>query len=122
MQLTKQSNLSQFNLSRYEPGLFIINEEAYHHSLLISSRFCRAWEPLRANCITQESWDDILALRPELVIIGTGEQALTLAPQLLEPLIVNKIRFEVMNTASAARTFHLLVSEGRSVIGALCIL
>ena len=122
MQLAKQSNLSKFNINRYEPGLFLVNEEAYHHSLLLASHFCQPWEPLRVNSIALDSWDALWEHQPELVIIGTGEHSLQLSPALLSPFMERKIRFEVMSTASACRTFHILAAEGRRVIAALCIL
>lgn len=57
----------------------------------------------------------------EILLIGTGEQQFFLHPELTAELQGIGIGVEVMNTPAAARTYNILMSEGRNVIAALII-
>jgi uncharacterized protein len=60
-------------------------------------------------------------MRPEILLIGTGAKQVFLRPEQLAPLTEQRIGVECMSTAAAARTFNLLVSEGRKVVALLLI-
>lgn len=55
----------------------------------------------------------------DLLLIGTGETLTPLAPELLATLREAGLRVDVMSTATAARTYNFLVSEGRQAAAAL---
>ena len=61
----------------------------------------------------------IAALKPELVIFGSGARLRFPAPALLRPLIDAGIGVETMDTAAACRTYNVLLAEGRSVVAGL---
>jgi uncharacterized protein len=61
----------------------------------------------------------IAALDPEVVIFGSGARLRFAHPRLLTALIERRIGVECMDTAAAARTYNVLVTEGRRVVGAL---
>ena len=71
-------------------------------------------------CI-RDSFEQVLALRPELVILGSGPLLRFVPAQLLRPLIERRIGVETMDTPAACRTFNVLVSEGRAVVAALLL-
>ena len=56
---------------------------------------------------------------PELLLIGTGVDLLPLSEPLTEYLSHLQVRCEPMSTGAAARTYNVLLSEGRSVGAAL---
>lgn len=58
---------------------------------------------------------------PAVLIIGTGQHQRFLSPALLAPLLGARIGVEVMSTPAAARTYNILMSEGRNVAVALWI-
>ncbi len=74
-----------------------------------------------------ERWDDLdvrhfeplLALRPELVIVGSGARHRFVLPRHAQHLIGAGIGVESMDSTAACRTFNVLVSEGRRVVAAL---
>jgi uncharacterized protein len=71
--------------------------------------------------LSVEHFAKLAALKPELVIIGTGKQQLFLKPNLLQPLIQAKIGFEMMDSQAACRTYNILMSEGRKVLAAILL-
>jgi len=63
----------------------------------------------------------VLALKPELVIFGSGPRLRFVPPALLRSLIDSGIGVETMDTAAACRTYNVLVAEGRSAVAALLL-
>ena len=66
-------------------------------------------------------FEALLALRPELVIFGSGSRLSFVKPALMRALIERRIGVETMDTPAACRTFNVLVSEGRSAVAALLL-
>jgi len=56
---------------------------------------------------------------PEVILIGTGLRQHFLAPELLHPLLALGAGIETMSTQAAARTYNILMAEGRRVVAAL---
>ncbi len=56
---------------------------------------------------------------PELILLGTGNQQLLPDRDLMFAMARRGIGLEVMDTPAAARTFNVLVAEGRSVAAVL---
>jgi len=57
----------------------------------------------------------------EILLLGTGPQQFFLHPELTAELQSIGIGVEVMSTPAAARTYNILMSEGRIVVAALII-
>jgi uncharacterized protein len=81
----------------------------------------RAWSAAGFEQLRPEDFAAVLALEPELVLIGTGATHRFLAPALVRPLIEKGVGFEVMGTPAACRTFNILMGEGRHVVAALLL-
>ena len=58
-------------------------------------------------------------LKPEVILIGTGNQQVFLPPAAQVHFFRRNIGFEVMTTDAACRTFNVLIAEGREVVAAL---
>src|SRR5690606_34474718 len=56
---------------------------------------------------------------PEVVLIGTGLTQQFLPVAVTQPLLRVGIGVEVMSTQAAARTYNILMAEGRRVMAAL---
>ena len=64
----------------------------------------------------------MVALRPELVVFGSGARLRFVPPALnARPLIDARIGVETMDTAAACRTYNVLASERRRVVAALLL-
>ena len=63
----------------------------------------------------------VLALAPELVILGTGATQQFPSAAVMGACLTRGIGIEVMTNAAAARTFNLLASESRKVAAAILL-
>ncbi|AIL32795.1 Mth938-like domain-containing protein [Basilea psittacipulmonis] len=58
---------------------------------------------------------------PELMIIGTGKTQRFLPLHITAPFLQSRIGIETMDSQAAARTYNILMSEGRDIVLALFI-
>ena len=79
------------------------------------------WPPGSAAELTAAHFERIAALRPEVVIYGSGPRLVFPPPALARVLFERRIGLETMDTAAACRTYNVLASEGRSVVAALIL-
>jgi len=122
MQLTEDTNNVQYQIRAYEPGKITINDEVYTQSLIITpTSLITHWEPQSLEELTAQHLEEILALKPEIILLGTGQQFRMPATSLLAPIYAHRRNVESMNTGAACRTFIALSSEGRNVAAALLI-
>lgn len=92
----------------------------FEGSIIVSAEQVLAdWPPARIGELAAEHFAAILALEPDVVLIGTGARQHFLAPELMVPFYESGVGAEVMSTAAACRTFNVLVAEGRKVVAAL---
>lgn len=56
---------------------------------------------------------------PEVLLVGTGARQRLLPHDVLRPMLAAGVGVEVMDTQAAARTYNILMAEGRRVIVAL---
>ncbi|MED5621737.1 Mth938-like domain-containing protein [Ideonella sp. BN130291] len=109
-------------ISRHETGCVWVNATAHEHSLLVPWRGeVAAWPARQLQELTAAHFEQVLALRPELVIFGSGSRLRFVAPALYRSLIARGIGMETMDTAAACRTYNVLAAEGRPVVAALLI-
>ena len=109
-------------ISRHERGALWVNGVRWEHSVLVPWRGeVLAWPPSAVQALAAPDFDRVLALKPELVIFGSGERLQFVAPALYRSLIESRIGVETMDTAAACRTYNVLASEGRSVVAALIV-
>ncbi len=92
-----------------------------HPIVLFEGKVLAGILPAEAGALTVSHFQQLLALKPEVILLGTGEVHLFPEPALLAPLYPARIGLEVMTTDAACRTFNVLVSEGRSVLAALFV-
>ena len=66
-------------------------------------------------------FSELLALRPELVVFGSGAKFCFPHRDVLMAFSQARIGFEVMDTPAACRTYNVLTGEGRRIAAALLI-
>jgi uncharacterized protein len=109
-------------ISRHERGALWINGMRWAGSVLVPWRGdVQPWPLDALAALDAGHFDRVLALKPELVIFGSGERLQFVSPALYRCLIAVRIGVETMDTAAACRTFNVLASEGRSVVAALLV-
>jgi len=121
----------QLNLERPDYAWYLRGAEADH--ALVNERVLRASFVISPEALVEE-WpvtdaagldpslvEPILAMRPELVLLGTGARQVFPSPAVLAAFLTRGIGVEVMTNAAAARTYSVLAGEGRRVVAGFVI-
>jgi uncharacterized protein len=107
-------------ISAHEPGVVWVNGQRFEGSLLVPWKGAvTAWQAGSIDTLEAQHFDAVIALKPELVIFGSGARLRFVSPALYRGLIAARIGIETMDTAAACRTYNVLAAEGRSVVAAL---
>jgi uncharacterized protein len=118
-----QDSASTINVIRgYGGGELRVNEDVYRGAVIVSPSAVIA-EPNVHGLQDLEQVDlaRILALKPELVLLGTGARQSFPPPAFGAQFLRAGIGFEVMDTGAACRTFNVLVMEQRQVAALLLL-
>jgi uncharacterized protein len=109
-------------ITRQGPGEVWINGQRFGSSIVLPWQGAvAAWPAATWGDLTPAHFEQVAALKPELVIFGSGPALKFIAPALYRVLIEARIGMETMDTAAACRTYNVLASEGRSVVAALLL-
>lgn len=109
-------------ISRFGEGTVRVNNDPYASSLLVPWRGAvQAWNVDAFAALSEAHFEAVLALRPEVVVFGSGQRLRFVRPALLRSLVECGIGVETMDAGAACRTYNVLASEGRSVVAALLL-
>ena len=121
----------ELNLERPRDYLFV--RKAGAHEIVIVDRpftssliLCRDkviddWAIHDVSVLTPELVEPILALAPDVVLLGTGAHQRFPAQAVLAAFLQRGVGVEVMDNAAAGRTWDILASEGRNVVAAFIL-
>lgn len=97
-----------------------VAEETYPASVILSPESVDdSWRVATIQDVDADTLQPVFALRPEVVIVGTGTTQRFLDPELMMLFHKAGVGIEVMDTRAACRTFNILVLEERRVVAAL---
>ncbi|MBD8527523.1 Mth938-like domain-containing protein [Pseudomarimonas arenosa] len=101
-----------------------LDEQEWRHSFALSAE--RTWAsnetPSAPIDWTWPDWQALIdALKPQIVLFGSGETQRFLPPSILAQLMQRGIGVECMDNHAAARTFNLLADESRPVVAVFSI-
>ena len=106
-------------VTAYGPGFIEVNRTRQQGPLLlVPDAPAQPWQATAFESLRPEDFDAVLALRPEIVLLGTGRRQRFPHPRLIAALAQAGIGVEAMDTAAACRTYNILMSEGRRVLAA----
>lgn len=115
-------NTTGHQISHYGSGSITINQTAYTQNLIVTpTTIVSPWEVRSIETLTTADYESLLALKPEIILLGCGETPIVPPPALIAWFAAKRIGVEVMVTGSACRTFNLLCSEGRQVVAGFII-
>lgn len=142
MQLQSESNPALNTVTAYDEDYIEINGVRYPHAVHFGPTGpIQSWPVTRLSDITHALLRDVAGIitanddpmafldgtpslrrapdAPEVILIGTGLRQHFLAPDLVHPLLALGTGVESMTTQAAARTYNILMAEGRRVAAAL---
>ena len=95
----------------------LVNDRRFERSFVIApNALIEDWPVRDAGAMTPADVDALLALQPELIVLGTGAQQRFPPAVVMAACLQRGIGIEVMTNAAAARTYSVLAGEGRRVV------
>lgn len=121
MKFNEVTSQEETAISSYGDGGFRIGEQRSKGSILITPKGYYPWDALDVASITLESLKRIIDQKDDIdiLLLGMGENMTFLDKKLRTSLEDAAIAVDVMTTGAAARTYNILLAEGRKVAAAL---
>jgi uncharacterized protein len=103
-------------------GYLQIGERQFTRTVVLSPGLLREdWGADSLDKLDAADFEQLRSLNTQILLLGTGPVQQFPHPSLLRPLLDAGIGVEIMDTLAAARTYNILVAEGRSVAAALIL-
>ncbi len=103
-------------------GYVAVSGRRFEHSIVVTpEQIFTDWQPQGFGALEESHFAYFLALRPEILLLGTGAQQRFPHPRLYRQLIEARIGVECMHTAAACRTYNILMEEDRKVVAAILL-
>jgi uncharacterized protein len=120
MRFTQDSSSATNLIRGYGAAELKINDVIYRETVIVSASAVVALpEVCDIDDLAALDPSRILALEPELVLLGTGQRQIFPAASFRTQFLRAGIGLEVMDTGAACRTFNVLVAEQRRVVALL---
>jgi uncharacterized protein len=111
----------QHQLDAYGRGGFRFAGMSHVGSILALPSGIGAWHPTNARALTPSDFDAVFTSEPavEFLIVGTGNDLFPMPESIRARFRAAGISLDQMQTGAAARTYNVLVAEGRRAGAAL---
>ena len=117
MQLTEHRNERQLFVRKADANSVTVIDRVYTRSLVLDTdRVIEDFPPRRVEDLDAPAIEKILSLEPEVVLLGTGARITFPPAAVLAEFLKRRIGLEAMDNAAAARTFNVLIGEGRRAV------
>ena len=122
MPLAEDIVTSRYRISAYSPDSITVNETVYTDSMVLSAEemIC-PWSVNALDQLNSDILEPVLAQKPEVVLLGTGEVQQFPDPKIFALFGERGIGLEVMDNGALCRTFNILVAEDRAVVAAILL-
>ncbi len=122
MALHLNTNTNHYLFTGHGEGYVSINNRHYQQPVVVSAEEVRTdWTATSFATLDATHFDYFLALKPEVLLFGTGAKQQFAHPRLYRELIRAGIGIEFMDTPAACRTYNILVAEDRKVVAAVLL-
>jgi uncharacterized protein len=122
MQLSFERPDYTYFLRGADGAVALVNERRIERSFVIAPEaLVEDWPVTDAGALVPGDLEPLFALEPEVIVLGTGQAQVFPPPAVLAAAMARRVGIEVMANPAAARTFHVLASEGRKVVAALIL-
>jgi uncharacterized protein len=103
----------------YGEGYVQVNGQRHDRAMIVLPERLLPWPVAGFDALAEEHFALIAALKPEIVLLGTGARLRFPHPRFTGALTRARIGLEVMDVQAACRTYNILMAEGRNVAAAL---
>jgi uncharacterized protein len=122
MRFTQDSSSAAHVIRAYGNGELRINGEIYRSTVILSASTIQSAPDIRSVAdLPGFDVSGILALEPEVLLIGTGQRQVFPAASFRAQFLRAGIGVEVMDSGAACRTFNVLTAEQRRVVALLMV-
>lgn len=122
MKFSEDAGSKERLITHYDNDFIAVNTRRYHHPVIVASEHSpQRWEVGAFDALTASDLTPLIAMEPEIILLGTGERQQFLPPELMQEIMGKGIGCEVMTTAAACRTYNIILGEGRRVAAGLLI-
>jgi uncharacterized protein len=122
MELQLEKNPLGYRVGSFVNNTVLIGEVRYTASLIITPEIViRDWLPQHPRELAIDDFGTILALEPELILVGTGNALRFPDFVILKGVIRAGIGIDFMDSRAACRTYNILAAEGRQVAAGIII-
>jgi len=117
MQLTEHRNERQLFVRNADASSVTVIDRVYTRSLVLDTdRVIEDFPARRVEDLDAPAIEKVLSLQPEVVLLGTGARITFPPAAILAEFLKRRIGLEAMDNAAAARTFNVLIGEGRRAV------
>jgi len=117
MQLTLENPDFRYFLRGVNAEGVGVNDRRLARSFFLSPMdLVEDWRPRSVADLLPEDLEPLLALKPTVVLLGTGTTLTFPSPAVMAACLTRGVGIEVMDNAAAARTFNVLATEARRVV------
>jgi uncharacterized protein len=122
MQFTRENDLEANAIIACTGEEVRLRDRSVRGSLIVTREtVLDGWKPPAPEALTLDDFRDLLALEPEVVLLGTGARQRLPPPSLYAAFAERGIGLEVMDNRAACRTYNVLLGEFRDVAVALIL-
>ncbi len=122
MQFTREPGTEPNAILACSLGEIRLRDRAYMSSVIVTrTAVIDGWRPGAVAELSIDDFTELLALAPEIVLLGTGARQQMPPPALYAAFASRRVGLEVMDNGAACRTYNLLLSEFREVAVALML-
>lgn len=122
MELNLQQPQTEFSVRRVGSDAVVVGGQTLRHSFVLTAQqLIKDWPVTGVDDIGPDSIEQLLKLEPELVLLGSGNRQKFAPASVQAELLRRGIGLECMDNSACARTYNLLVSEGRRVVAAFVL-
>jgi uncharacterized protein len=122
MELELDKTLAAYHFSSFSYDTVVVGKQQYRSSLIVTPKeLFDYWPPKKLDDITQDDLEIIIALQPELSLLGTGHKLKFPMSNILEGVATANIGIEFMDSRAACRTYNILASENRRIAAGIIL-
>lgn len=100
-------------------GGFVVDGIDYPHAILITPQGVSPWQGAADLDFSEQDWANLTDQGADLLLMGCGAATILPSPPLRAACLARGLAIEAMDSRAAARTYNVLIAEGRPVAVAL---